>query len=40
MRMNSPAALTKARIRNSTECTGFFDAITMNAAAMHTPAKR
>src|SRR3954454_10751142 len=40
MRMNNPAALTNARIRNSTECTGLFEAITMNAAAMHTPAKR
>src|SRR5262249_42360785 len=28
-RMNSAAALTKARMRNSTECTGFLAATTM-----------
>jgi hypothetical protein len=37
---NNPAALTKARMRNSTECTGFFAAITMKAEAMQTPANR
>jgi hypothetical protein len=31
--MNSPAALTKVRIRNSTECTGLREAMTMNAEA-------
>ena len=29
--MNRPAALTNARMRNSTECTGFFAAITIEA---------
>ena len=37
---NRPDALTKARIRNSTECTGLRDAITMKAEATHSPAKR
>ena len=36
----APDALTKARMRNSTECTGFFAAMTMTAEATHTPAKR
>ena len=40
MSMNRPAALTKARMRNSTECTGFLATMTMIAEAMHTPAKR
>jgi len=31
--MNSPAALTKTRIRNSTECTGLREAITISADA-------
>ncbi len=31
--MNRPAALTKARIRNSTECTGLRDEITISAEA-------
>ena len=35
-----PAALKKARMRNSTACTGFFTAITMKADATHIPAKR
>jgi hypothetical protein len=39
-RMNSAAAFTKARMRNSTECTGFLDATTMTAAAMHTPENK
>src|SRR5262249_27651592 len=37
---NRPAALKKARIRNSTACTGFFTVITMKADATQTPAKR
>src|SRR6516165_10786811 len=39
MSTKRPAALTKARMRNSTECTGFFAAITMIAEATHTMAK-
>ena len=35
-----PAALTKARIRNSTECTGLRAAITISAEAMQVAAKR
>ena len=37
---NSPAALKKARIRNSTECTGLRAAITMSAEAIRTAEKR
>ena len=36
---NSAAALKKARIRNSTECTGLRDDTTMTADAMTTIAK-
>ena len=36
---NRPAALKKARIRNSTEWTGLRDATTMTPAAMATQAK-
>jgi hypothetical protein len=31
--MNSPAEFTKQRIRNSTECTGLREAITISADA-------
>ena len=37
---NRPAALTKARIRNSTECTGLREAITMKPEAVMIAAKR
>ena len=37
---NSPAALTNARIRNSTECTGLRDTITITAEATQTAANR
>ena len=37
---NSPAALKKARIRKSTECTGLRDAITMKPEATVTAANR
>jgi hypothetical protein len=37
---NNPAALTKARMRNSTECTGFLAAITITADATQMPANK
>ena len=37
---NSPAALKKARIRNSTECTGLRAEITITPAATVTAANR
>ena len=40
MSRKSPEALTKPRMRKSTECTGFLAAITMNAEAIMMAEKR
>jgi hypothetical protein len=40
MMMNRPAALKKHRMRNSTECTGLREAMTITAEATSRAAKR
>jgi hypothetical protein len=35
---NNPAPLKKVRIKNNTECTGFFEVTTINAEAIATSA--
>ena len=39
-RTKSPAAFTKLKIKNSTECTGFFELITMSADKTATPENK